>query len=177
MSPLRINEDARVGRMLAGLLASENNRGKVLLTVTVRRPDRVSELHETFRLHKWVSRAGAPILFVDLPDTADWDAGVRPLTAASLNLRTGELRQDRDERLTPLIAWAARAALRYATTGAAPAPGNGTAEILEHDFCGCCGLPLSDPESIRLGIGPDCEKRITGKARTKRTRLMPIGGQ
>lgn len=26
-------------------------------------------------------------------------------------------------------------------------------------FCGCCGKTLTDPESVRLGIGPICQKR------------------
>lgn len=30
----------------------------------------------------------------------------------------------------------------------------------EHGVCACCGSPLSDPESIALGLGPICVKRF-----------------
>jgi len=28
--------------------------------------------------------------------------------------------------------------------------------------CGCCGRTLTDPESVRLGIGPDCRRVARG---------------
>lgn len=28
-------------------------------------------------------------------------------------------------------------------------------------WCACCGLPLSNPESVARGIGPECWKRIS----------------
>lgn len=30
----------------------------------------------------------------------------------------------------------------------------------EHGVCACCGSPLSDPESIAMGLGPVCAKRF-----------------
>lgn len=38
-------------------------------------------------------------------------------------------------------------------------------EIIESDHCGRCGRELTDPESIRDGIGPECYNKITGTSR------------
>lgn len=175
MTTLRPNQEARVGRMLDALLASDNEKGKVLLTVAVKDAGGGSRLHETFQLRKWSARfGGARRLFVSIPRTADWEAEprVKPVTPLTLDLETGELREDRrDPRVTPLVLFAARAAWRYALTGEAPRPGNGSVEVREEGVCGACGLPLTDDTSLRLGIGPDCEKRLYGKA-TSRSRTM-----
>lgn len=165
--------DHRAGRMLDGLLRSENEKGKVLLTVELKKDGVVTALHDTFALRKWEGRRGR-FLSVELPDTADWYAEprVKPIAPLSMNLDTGEIVASRDERVTPLLAYAAQAALRYAFSGELPTPANGTVSIMEQDFCGACGMRLKDPESLRVGIGPDCEKKLTGVRRTKRTRKM-----
>lgn len=56
--------------------------------------------------------------------------------------------------------WAVKAVLRYC---AGQFPGfTEVAEIAAADLCGKCGRPLSDPESIERGYGPDCWGAATG---------------
>jgi hypothetical protein len=149
--------------MFAGLLESENSRGKLELTVTLTPADGGQALHRAFALKKWVSRdESLRRLYVQLPDTADWEAGVKPLSPIVVDLVTGEVREEtRDKRNTPLLVFAAKAALRYATTGDAGNPKNGTIEVVEASLCGCCGRKLTDPVSIERGIGPECFGRVT----------------
>lgn len=40
------------------------------------------------------------------------------------------------------------------------------AEFWHHGICGCCGRPLTDPESIKLGIGPVCRGNLAKRAQT-----------
>lgn len=153
---MKPNTDTRAGRMLDGLISSANKSGKVLLTTTVTDAAGGKRLHETFALRKWTGK-NATLLFVAIPTTADWENDVKPVTPVTINLDTGEIRDDhKDSRVTPLLRYAAHAALRYALTGEAPQPGNGKVEVLESVVCGMCGAPLTDPVSIERGIGPDC---------------------
>lgn len=172
MTALAANTDARVGRMLDGLLRSTNRNARLKLTVTVERDGR-PPLHQRIDVSKWTSRDGTTSrLYVQVPDTADWDNGIRPASPLVVDLATGEQREDaRDPRVTPALAYCARAALRYARTGEPPVPSNGRVEVREESACGCCGLPLRDDTSIRLGIGPECERKYYGKA-TRRTRTV-----
>jgi Family of unknown function (DUF6011) len=168
---MEVNRDTRVGRMLDALLRSPPGDGRIDLTIAV---EGRRKLHESFRLRTWNGgdRFGRGYLFVSIPSSADWDARprVKPITPVSVNLDTGELREDlKDERVTPLLLWMARAVLRYAQTGEVPKPMNGTVSIVEASVCGACGRPLTDDTSIALGIGPDCEKQLYGKT-TPRSR-------
>jgi len=43
------------------------------------------------------------------------------------------------------------------------------------DRCRNCGNPLTDPQSIATGLGPDCEERITGTRRKKTSRRAKAG--
>jgi hypothetical protein len=169
MSGMIGNEEARVGRMFNAMLDPGNEKGRVTITVAVEDADGRRRLHETFDLKRWQSKDGAAQkLFVSVPGTADWEAGVRPLTPISVDLLTGEMREGKDERVTPLLAFAARKALDYARTGTQPNPGNGQIACVESDECGACGRKLTDHDSIERGIGPECWKRMTG-ARPRRT--------
>lgn len=176
MDAVRPNTETRPGRMLDALLRSENESGKLVLTVAVADAAGGSRMHETFQLRKWESRDGSKHrLYVSIPSTADWDAGARPLSPLVLDLDTGELKAEtRDPRMTPMLAYAARAAWRYATTGEVPTPQNGSITIQEESICGACGLPLRDDTSIELGYGPDCEKRLFGTRRS-RSKTMKKG--
>jgi hypothetical protein len=164
------NTDTRVGRMMEGLLKSENKQARVVVTVQVEAGDGAKKLHDTFAIRKH-----RDTLYVSIPDTAQWDAEPRvlPVSPVSMNLRTGEVRFDEtDARSTDLNRYAANAALRFALTGRAPTPANGKVHVVEEAFCGACGNKLKDPESIRLGIGPDCEEKITGHKRKKQSRRI-----
>lgn len=167
------NTETRVGRMLDGLLKSGNKNGKLNLTVSVADADGKSKMHEVVRISKWTGRAAnAPtFIFVAFPNTANWDAGIRPLTPIKVNLATGEIQNAKDDRLTPMLAWAAQKAFDYALTGKVAQPGNGSLTIQEESVCGVCGLPLTDDTSISLGIGPECEKKVYGKT-TPRSKTM-----
>lgn len=170
------NTETRAGRMLEALLKSENSKGKLNLTVSVADADGKSKMHEVVRISKWTGRAAnAPtFIFVAFPNTANWDAGIRPLTPIKVNLATGEIQNAKDDRLTPLLAWAAQKAFDYALTGKVAQPGNGTLTIQEESVCGACGLALTDDTSIALGIGPECEKKIYG---TTTPRSKTISGK
>jgi hypothetical protein len=157
------NEAKRPGRMLAALIASENKKGRMELTVTVTDGDGGKALHRAFTIKKWMPKTGPARLFIALPDTADWGAGVKPVTPLSVNLETGEVKADlNDGRVTPLLRYAAQCALHYARTGENPTAKNGTVAVVESMLCGHCGAKLKDPISIGRGIGPHCFGKATG---------------
>ncbi len=163
------NIETRPGRMFAALLSSDNKKGKMELTVTITSADKDVPLYRAFSIKKWTPRdSETSFLFVAVPDTADWDAGVKPLTPLKINLATGEVKVDTyDKRNNPLITYAAKAALQYAETGEAPKPANGTVEVVESTLCGHCGLTLRDPISIERGVGPTCFGKETGSKTIK----------
>lgn len=159
--------------MLDMLLRSENKKGHLSLTVAVADADGKGKLHETFDIRKWTSGDKAR-LYVQIPRTADWDAEPRvyPASPITVDLVTGEMKLATDDaRVTPLIAYAARAAFDYARTGQQPTPKNGTVTVQEAAICGACGIELKDDVSIGLGFGPDCEQRILG-TKTPRSKTM-----
>jgi hypothetical protein len=177
VSDLAPNRGARVGRMLAGLLAAEPGKGRITLSVRVEGRRR---MHETFELRTWAGRdlSGRGWLFVGIPRTADWDASppVKPVTPVSVNLESGEVVENfKDERSTRLLRWLARRVLDYAMTGELRQPGNGRLEIREASRCGACGRPLTDDVSIELGLGRDCERKLYGDA-TPRSRTARSAG-
>ena len=162
-------ETSRPARMFAALVASENKRARMELTVTVAPLDGGTPLHRTYAIRKWTpSNGGTGRLFVSLPETADWDAGIRPATPLSVNLETGQIvAGTNDPRNTALLIYGARAALTYAKTGEAPTPKNGTVAVVESTLCGACGRKLTDPVSIERGIGPECFGKATGSKTIK----------
>ena len=56
--------------------------------------------------------------------------------------------------VTDAVRWSALAVLRH-LSGAFP-KFDDVAELFIADFCGRCGRPLVDPESIERGFGPEC---------------------
>jgi hypothetical protein len=165
-----INVDTRVGRMLDALAVSDNRRGMVLVTVTVKAADGGRRYHEAFAIKQWAGRDGTRNLSVSIHNSGDWASGIKPITVMHLNLLTREMFPGRDERgAAPLIRYAANAALRFAWTGTLPTPANGSVEAVEAAKCGRCGATLVDPESIARGLGPECASKPTG-SRTIRSR-------
>lgn len=55
--------------------------------------------------------------------------------------------------------WSVQALLRHLAGGFPTMPK--VAEVVAADICGRCGQPLTDPESIERGFGPDCFGMIT----------------
>jgi hypothetical protein len=64
-----------------------------------------------------------------------------------------------DETANEAARWTVQAVLRY-LAGCNPKFLD-LAEIVAEDACGKCGLPLTDPESIERGFGPDCYGMLT----------------
>jgi hypothetical protein len=169
-----INTDTRVGRMLDALAVSDNRKGMVLVTVTVRAADGGRRYHEAFAIKQWAGRDGSRNLSVSIHNSGDWAGGIKPITCLHLNLMSREVFPARDERgAAPLVRYAAGVALRYAWTGSVPTPANGTVEAMEAAKCGRCGATLVDPESVERGLGPECAGKATG-SRTIRSRQMAL---
>lgn len=165
--------DHRAGRMLDGLIRTENENGRVTVTVSVKDAGGGRRLHETFDLRKWEGRSG-PMLTMRVRGTGDYEAGIKAIQMLHFNVATGEVFPAKAEprNQDELLRWAANKAWRYIATGEVPAPGNGTVEVQEEAVCGACGRALTDPDSIRLGLGRDCEKRLYGKATPRRSRAV-----
>lgn len=165
------NTAKRPGRMLAALIASDNPKGRMELTVRVTPNDPAkAALHRAFSIKKWVAKDDPAVarLFVALPDTADWGMGIKPVTPISVDLATGEVKTNtHDARVTPQLIYAAEQALHYARTGDVGHPKNGTVEVKESLRCGHCGIKLKDPVSIDRGIGPKCYGKATGSQAIK----------
>lgn len=168
-----INTGTRVGRMLNGLIETTNRRAKLVLTVDVAG---AKAHHQDFRVKAWTGRDGTRMLTFDLAD-GDYDAGTYSTKVLHVNTTTGQASPARGYS-DQLVLYMAKAALQYATTGTAPQPSNGSVRVQEADHCGCCGLQLTHPVSIELGIGPECAKRVglehhygvSTKAATRRTK-------
>lgn len=143
--------------------------GRARVTVTSRSTGK----HLTVRLAcktkgidgRFVSRAriagrvgyeDAVVVFCDADDLAvqGW--------AASLWIESGSWTEPKvveDERMRH-YAWAARRVVAWALDGD-PAFDE-MAEVELASECSHCGRPLSDPESISRGVGPECYGRSTG---------------
>lgn len=168
---LKASQQHRAGRMFAAMMQSENETARMELVVEISKDGKTTSLHDTFQIRKWKGR----MLFVSIPDTADWEADpvVKPVTPLSVNIGTGEIRTSSDDpRVTKLVEYAGHAVLRFALTGETPNPENGTVKIVEQSICGACGKKLKDPESIRDGVGPDCYEKLTGTRRRKQSKKL-----
>lgn len=76
-----------------------------------------------------------------------------------------------DDNVTPARLWAAAQVIRYAGAWTTCR----RAEFFTEDYCGRCGSPLTDPESITRGFGPHCYGRATGSEhQMKRDPVGPI---
>lgn len=175
-----VNTGHRAGRMLEGLLATENTKAKVLLTTDVLTADGESRYHQTFRLRRWVARDGGRMMSVQVEGSADWERGIPPTNVLTLDLDKGECTEARPRRgdHDRLLVYAAVAAVKYAWLGVLPTPANGSVTVLEASHCGRCGRTLTDPLSIDRGIGPECAGKATGTTTIRgRKRAQPTEGQ
>lgn len=152
----------RAGRMMAVALASpDERRGGVVVTVELTRGDTGAAVHQTLRLKPWVAENGATMVSVTVPRSGDWRDGVRDVRVAVANTASGVVFPSKDSRSGALLWFAALAALRFVWTGETPAPSNGSVRVLEESRCAVCGTALRHPESIDLGVGPECANRPT----------------
>jgi Family of unknown function (DUF6011) len=152
---MQVNTETRVGRMLDGVIQSDNKGAKVVVTVSLFN-DAERRFHEPFQLRAWDGRDGR-MLTVGVHGSGDWANGVKPISVIHVDTETGREFVARDPRNeNELLRYAARAALQYATTGELPSPKNGRVEASEWMLCGRCGRELTHPDSIAAGIGPEC---------------------
>lgn len=176
---LPVETEHRAGRMLSALLGSDNRSAKLLLTVELESSG--TKYHQTFHVRKWSRRDGVDLLQVQVANSADWDAVPPrpPITVMSVDLDDLSLLMQRDRRADDrVLVYAAEAALMYAWTGQTKTPKNGSVRVLEESVCGRCGLPLTDPESIDRGVGPDCYGKMTGTTTIRgRKKSKPTEGQ
>lgn len=160
-----VRTDHRAGRMLAGLIGSENGRAKVVLTTDLYGADGKSRYHQTFEVKGWNGRNGERMLTVSVAGSGSYEDNVQAIKMFHVDLTNLRVREGRDPRNHDrLLRYAAEAALGYAWLGldGLPSPGNGSVAVLESENCGICGLPLTDPVSIERGIGPTCANKATG---------------
>lgn len=139
----------------------------------------------TFKIRRKEPQAGSrfgPSYYVDvltgvkpLPDDADEDEFNSPYSYLGiLNADTGAVKLTKGSKVTE--ADQALKALRWTLAlvwagRELPAP----AAIYHEGRCGRCGKPLTVPESILSGIGPDCAKKagvplkVSGRRKPKKT--------
>lgn len=175
---LPVQTEHRAGRMLAALLESDHKGAKVVLTVELESAS--GKYHQTFDIRKWNRRDGATILQVQVKGSADWSAGRPPITVISMDLHDLRFLMQQDRRADDrTLTYAAEAALMYAWAGQTKVPKNGSVRVLEESVCGRCGLALTNPESIDIGIGPECAKKVTGTTTIlgRKKRAEPTEGQ
>lgn len=142
--------DSRFARQLA--------QGRVEVTVKSAKTGK----HMTFKFQtKAVSPGGkwtfepfekATFLFV----TEGYDR------VARFRLKDGEIQPGSSawQYLTddPARLWAIERLFNFLFTG----EGHPQLEIVTSDRCGCCFRKLTDPESIKRGVGPECYGKVTG---------------
>lgn len=152
---ISINDNTRLGRMLGG--------GRLTATMLSKKTQRHITL--TMESKKKVNGKWENALFAEASHVfiKMGEGGYGSQKLATYYPRTGKLYWD-----TPDKAW------RYAVTETFRAATTGVQEtdlysITEENFCGVCGRTLTNPTSIALGIGPDCEEKYTGGATARTT--------
>lgn len=137
--------DTRESRMLA--------LGRLTVTITSRR----SRQHVTLRLRcKAETDSGWEIVPFDAATHVfieDYDGEL----VATYYPTSGVLYYK--EHATAPARWSVQAILRYLGGGFSGLPM--VAEVAVADLCGRCGQPLTDPQSIERGFGPDCFGMVT----------------
>lgn len=159
---MEIDTTTRGGRMLAAMLETEQRAAKVRVTVSLFNGDE-RRLHQTIRLRTWNGRDGL-MLTADLDD-GSWAEGRYATKVLNVNPATGKVfpAQGMSDEL---LIYAAKCALGYLTTGKTACPANGRVEVVETNNCSCCGRKLTHPDSIALGIGPECQGKLGRSGQT-----------
>lgn len=154
-----------------GLKEALTDGGRAVCTVR----SRATGKHVTVRLSAkkraadgWVSRAtiagrvgieDATAVFAEDTDL-DWPE----CRIGSFYFASGEWRAEEDA--DPARVWAAEKLLYWALSGFDL---DATAEIFLAAECVYCGRPLTDPESVERGIGPECFGRHTKSKMAERS--------
>jgi hypothetical protein len=165
--------NTRAGRMLDAMLTHGNRNAAVRVTVSLfqtREGREERRLHQTFRFKAYESQhganAGSQMVACDLMD-GDWGAGIYSTKVMQINITRSEIKPGWNEGAPyadALMLYAAKAAWSFLADGTVPEAANGRVEVAEEAFCGCCGRELTHPDSIAIGIGPECEKKLGGDA-------------
>jgi len=168
---LKADTSTRAGRMLEA--------GDIRVTVTrlTDSPD-ATGTHITVRIRafrdnregergkNWlrVPLPEATHVFIEVPNaSAEW-----PDKVGTWYPRTGQFFPDKNA--DPERVEAAALAARWLNEGSQASEFIGQWHFQEEAYCGKCGLALTDPESIRRGIGPTCLGKETGsKHQVKQT--------
>jgi hypothetical protein len=147
--------DTRAGRMFSA--------GDVRVTVT-QRGEHITIRFKALRDNRdgegrnWlrVPLNEASHVFMEVPNSS----GEWPDKIGVFYPRTGKFFQV--DTADPERVKAATLAARWLNEGAQRAEKIGGYRLQEESHCGVCGRTLTDPESIDLGIGPECNRRQTG---------------
>jgi hypothetical protein len=150
--------DTRAGRMFTSgdvrvTVTAPRNKGGEHITIRFKalRDNRDGEGRNWLR----VPLNEATHVFMEIPNTTgEWADKVGVFYP-----RTGKFFSD--DKADPERVTAAILAARWLNEGDLRKEKIGGYRLQEESHCGVCGLRLTDPESIDLGIGPECNKRQT----------------
>jgi len=104
-------------------------------------------------------------VFIEIPNAS----GNWPDKVGVFYPRTGKFFTD--DNADPARVNAAILAARWLNEGDQRSDKIGAYKLQEESFCGVCGRTLTDPESIDLGIGPECNRRQTGSQHQVKVKL------
>lgn len=156
-------DETAAGRGLAALLANADGRRAAMLVTVEISNEAGARVHQTLALKPWADSKGRAMLSVEVHGSGSWERGIKAIRVAVVSVETGRYSQARDERgQAPLLQYAAYAALRFVWTGEVPSPTNGMVEVTMEERCVRCQSPLTDPESKRRMLGPECAGKETG---------------
>ncbi len=143
-----MSELARIRRMLA----PEGGRA----TITISNP---RGAHATFRIkHK----AATGRVFVDTPDeSAEWGwRGIGEIVGAPGGGEMFKNWRGTSEALTHAVRLVVAALGEHADADYLATVRGGPYEVQAASQCGACGRKLTHPDSIPVGIGPECATRL-----------------
>jgi hypothetical protein len=163
------NEETRAGRMLAGgdirVTVTDTDAGEhITVRFKAMRDNRVpatgGERPVPEENRNWVRSplTESTHVFIEVPSSS----GDFPDKIGTFYPRTGKFYSDRHADYVRVRA--AEYAAKWLNGGRSNKDWPPQLRFQEESFCYECGLPLTDPVSIDLGIGPECNRKQT-KAR------------